>query len=375
MKYVLEVPQRIVTGWGTVSTIGSEVSTIGERVMVIHTKRLFNSSLIEEILLDLKNHGVYVICEHVSSGEPTVEQVEMVLKKVEEQNCDFVIGVGGGSVLDLVKAVAGLKFPNRKPVKDYFYGEKIPQKGIPWVAVPTTSGTGSEVTPNSVLSDEKIVKLSIRGDNFWLAKVVILDPQLTVSSPANVTAWSGMDALTQAVEAHTSKGANALTEPYSLKATTLIANSLMLAYKQPEDQKARTDMALGSLLTGVALANARLGIVHGVAHSIGLHFNVPHGLVCGTLLPWAIEYNQEVSKGKYKEIAQAIGIGTSASNLENWVRMINLELGIPYSIKEFGVTKEDLDRIVEESMPSGSLKANPRTTSREELYEFLAKQL
>jgi alcohol dehydrogenase class IV len=286
-----------------------------------------------------------------------------------------VIGVGGGSILDLAKAVAGLMIPNRKSVRDYFYGEAITERGIPWVAVPMTSGTGAEATPNSVLSDGKILKQSIRGDRSWLAKLVILDPQLTVSSPPNVTAYSGLDALTQAIESYTSKKATVLTEPYSFTAAKLIAKSILVAYEHPEDEQARTDMASGSLLAGMALANARLGIVHGVAHSIGLHFDVPHGLVCGTLLPWAIVYNQEVCADKYKELVQGMGVGNCADDLADWVRKINSHLGIPHSIKAFGVQRDDLKKIVEESMPSGSLKANPGTTSEEDLHEFLLNQL
>lgn len=375
MQCILEVPQKIVTGWGCIANIGSEVCSFGKRAVVIHSRRLVNSEVITGIIQELSNCDIKVICEHVSSGEPTVKQVETLIKKVEEHNGDFIIAVGGGSILDLAKAVAGLKFPNRKLVKDYFYGHTISENGIPWVAIPTTSGTGAEATPNSVLSEEQNSKQSIRGDRSWLARVVILDPELTVSSPPKITAWSGMDALTQAIESFTSVGATVLTEPYSLQATQLISKSLLVAYHSPEDKQARTDMALGSLLAGIALANARLGIVHGVAHSIGLHFNIPHGLVCGTLLPWAIRYNEEVSADKYSKLAKEIGVGNSASELESWIRLMNSKLGIPSSIKDFGVQLEDVNKIVEESMSSGSLKANPRPTSEQDLYNFLVNQL
>jgi alcohol dehydrogenase class IV len=375
MLNVLEIPQRIVTGWGALERIGTEVEALGQSALLIHSNRMSGSAPVSRIIKALSDAGKRIHCQPVASGEPTIQQVESVLSKAEAYGCDFVVGIGGGSVLDLSKAVAGLLFPQRLPVRDYFYGQPTPVSGVPWVAIPTTSGTGAEATPNAVLSDEKQLKMSIRGDRSWLASVVIVDPELTVSSPPNVTAWSGMDALTQAIESYTSTGANVLTEPYSLQAHTLIAKSLLVAYRHPDDRQARTDMALGSLLAGVALANARLGIVHGVAHSIGLHFDVPHGLVCGTLLPWAIEYNAEVCAEKYKTLAEQAGVGHDVADLVSWVREVNETLGIPYSIQAFGVTEEDVSRLVEESMPSGSLKANPRSTSAEELTAFLNEQL
>ncbi|MDQ0254094.1 alcohol dehydrogenase [Evansella vedderi] len=372
---IFEIPQRIVSGWGVISTIGKEAASLGKKVIIVHSRRLSKSSLLQDAIYSLNENDCAVMCIDVPSGEPTIEMVEIILKKAERHNCDLVIGIGGGSILDIAKAVAGLKFTNRTSVKEYFYGHQITNKGIPWVAIPTTSGAGSEATPNSVLSDEKNIKQSIRGDKSWLASIVILDPQLTVSCSKNVTAWSGMDALTQAIESYTSIGANVLTEPYSLESAKLIAKSLFKAYEYPEDKQARTDMAQGSLLAGIALGNARLGIVHGVAHSIGLHFNVPHGLVCGTLLPWAITYNEKVCSEKYIELAKTMKVGNSVNALKNWIIEMNSKMNIPSSIKEFGVTHKDLKQIVMESMPSGSLKANPRKTSEEELSDFLEKQL
>lgn len=375
LKHTLEFPRRIITGWDTISTIGDEVSSFGKTALLIYSTRLSESILINDIVNQLEKHNISVICATNKSGEPTIEQVEKILYQAELHHVDFVIGVGGGSILDVAKAVAGLKFPGRKSVRDYFYGLPLTNKGIPWVAVPTTSGTGAEATPNSVLSDDKRQKQSIRGDINWLATLVILDPQLTISCSPMITAYSGMDALTQAIESYTSKGASMLTIPYSLKAASLISNSILTAYEDPSNQQARTNMAHASLLAGMALANARLGIVHGVAHSIGLHFNIPHGMVCGTLLPWAISYNKMVCLNKYDQLAQEMGIGDTTQDLIKWLCQVNKKLGIPQSIKDFGIKREDLSNIVEESMPSGSLKANPREISQEDLFFFLEAQL
>ncbi|MEX2461095.1 MAG: iron-containing alcohol dehydrogenase [Paenibacillaceae bacterium] len=375
MSYILEVPPRIVSGWGSVSTIGTEVAALGRHAMLVYSERLEHSELLRQMIGYMENQGVRVFRSEVPTGEPTIDRVETILRAMEINKVEVVVGIGGGSILDTAKAAAGLCFSGRKEVKEYFYGLKPDNVGIPWVAVPTTSGTGAEATPNSVLSDEKKLKQSIRGDASWLPHAILLDPMLTVSCTPKVTAWSGMDALTQAIEAHTSKGANVLTEPYSLKASQLIVCSLKQAYENPKNQKARTDMAYGSLLAGIALANARLGIVHGIAHSIGLHYNVPHGLVCGTLLPWAIKYNNSVSAHKYGELAKSTGIGSKAEDLIEWVVHLNKILRIPPSLKEFGLDKKDFPRIVEESMPSGSLKANPRHTTEIDLIDFLQEQL
>lgn len=375
LLHLFEAPERIVAGWGVISRLGEEAKTVGKNLLLLCSSRTAESEWMKGIVGQLEREGLTVSVEVCDAGEPTVDAVEKLLRRAENLDADAVIGIGGGSVLDTAKAVAGLKFPDRRPVIDYFYGQPIERRGVPWIAVPTTSGTGSEATPNSVLSDGDKLKQSIRGDRSWIAARIILDPELTVSCPPNVTAWSGMDALTQAIESYTSAKANALTEPYSLKAAVLIAGSLETACREPGHRQARTDMAYGSLLAGIALANARLGIVHGVAHSIGLHFHVPHGLVCGTLLPWAIDFNQDVAGDKYAALARAIGAGSSARDLADWVRGLNRRLNIPSSIREFGVNKEDVPRIVEESMPSGSLKANPKPVSREELAGFLEAQL
>lgn len=371
MNGILEVPQRLVTGWGASASIGKEAADLGKRALVLCSRRLKQSELIQQVAEQLAGYQLAVSVHAGEPGEPDVKTVEQILHLAETNEIDVVVGIGGGSILDLAKAVAGLMFPGRKPVKDYFYGEKITGKGIPWVAVPTTSGSGAEATPNSVLSLGKELKQSIRGDRTWLASVVILDPQLTVVCSREVTAWSGMDALTQAIESHVSKGANVLTESYSLRSAQFIANNLYQAYEDPSNREARTGMAYGSLFAGIALANARLGIVHGIAHSIGIHYGVPHGLVCGILLPYSIRYNSGSCAGKYAELAGAMGIGESADELLEWVCSMNQKLGIPLSLAPYGLRREDFPVIVKESLPSGSLKANPKETTAQDLMEFL----
>lgn len=370
-----EIPPRIVTGWGSVGKLGDEALQLGKRVLIICSRRLKTSGLISDLFDKFEQAGEFAIVHEAQPGEPTIQETERVLQLAERHGIDVVVAIGGGSVLDLGKAVAGLCHPDRLPVRDYFYGKQPSGSGIPWVAVPTTSGSGAEATPNAVLSDEKHLKQSIRGDRRWLADIVILDPELTVHCPPNITAWSGMDALTQAIESYTAKGASELTEPYSLRSAVLLADSLLAAYEQPDNREARTKAAYGSLLAGMALANARLGIVHGVAHPVGLHYGIPHGLVCGILLPWAIRFNRPVCEDKYARLAKAMGIGKSADDLIAWIEQLKEKMEIPASLSKFGIKREDFPRIVRESMPSGSLKANPRHVTEEDLMAFLEEQL
>lgn len=374
MSIIFDVPKRTISGWNTVQSLAQEISALGKRPLLFHTERLGRSDIIVRITEHLQKDNLEVNHLIVESGEPTLSMVEAGLKQVIEKNADVIIGIGGGSILDLAKAVAGLRYSGSKTVKDYFYGSSPSQKGLPWVAIPTTAGTGAEATPNAVLSDGTI-KQSIRGSNHWLASLVVLDPQLTVDCSLSVTAQSGMDALTQAIESYISTGANVYTEPYSLRATKLISQSLLQAYHEPNNVQARSDMLIGSNLAGIALANARLGIVHGVAHSVGLKLSLPHGLVCGILLPWAIEYNREVSHSKYEQLAKVMGIGETCEDLISWIHHINKRLEIPYSLKELGLKKDWIEEIAKESLPSGSLKANPKPTSFKDLVEFLYIQL
>jgi alcohol dehydrogenase class IV len=374
MTIIFDVPNRTISGLSTFYSIGQEITELGKKPLLIHTRRFARSDNIVRITEQLQKENLVVNHLTVESGEPTISMVEAGLKQVREKNADVIIGIGGGSILDLAKAVAGLHNAGSKTVKDYFYGSSPSQKGLPWVAIPSTAGTGAEATPNAVLSDGTI-KQSIRGSHHWLASLVVLDPQLTIDCPMDVTAQSGMDALTQAIESYTSTGANVFTEPYSLRATKLISKSLLKAYHEPNNIRARSDMLIGSNLAGIALANARLGIVHGVAHSVGVKLNLSHGLVCGILLPWAIEYNREVSHSKYEQLAKEMGIGETCDDLISWIRNIKKKLEIPYSLKELGLKQDWIEEIAKESLPSGSLKANPKPTSFEDLVEFLNKQL
>lgn len=346
-------PTEVITGMGSFTELPQIVARLGERALVVRSPSAPEATPV----LDMA--GVSVVEADPILGEPTLAQVERALALARDEGVDVVIGVGGGSPMDAAKAVAGL-FRHEGPVRAYHVGgRKVSGGGLPLVTVPTTAGSGAEVTKNAVLTDtERNVKASIRHDE-WYPRVALVDPELTYSVPPPVTATSGSDALCQAVEAYVSTGATPVTDALAIEAVRLVARALPTAYRKPDFAQARADMHYGSLLAGLALSNARLGAVHGMAHPLGVRFGIKHGLVCGLLLPYVMEYNLEHARQKYGHIAVAMGVSDAELAVER-VRDLLDEIDIPARLRDVGVERAQFPAIVEESMPSGSLKHNPR---------------
>lgn len=365
--FQLVLPARTIFGWGKVGEIGSEAKKLGKRALVV-TGRSFlrTSGVLDQLVQALGEAGVEAVLFSQVEAEPSLATVEEGRTLLAEEGCDLVIGAGGGSGMDAAKAIAGLAREEGQ-VKDYFAGREITQPGLPWIAVPTTAGTGAEATKNSVLSHyESRVKKSIRSD-FWVADLVLWDPQLSSHMPPELTAATGMDALTQAIESYTSRWANPFTDGLARRAISLIGRNILLAYREGENREAREGMALGCYLAGIALTNARLGVVHGLAHPLGILYKLPHGLVCGVLLPYAMEYNLRVAKRKYADTAALMGLDTGGLTSQEAARLalkrvreLNKKMGLPPGLGELGLKEEDFDFIIRETMPSGSTAANPR---------------
>lgn len=315
-------------------------------------------------------------------AEPDCEQVDAVRARLREARCQVVVGLGGGSVIDAAKAAAGLHaspFPTREHLVG---GRPVPEEGLPWLALPTTAGAGAEATPNAVLTDRRArVKQSLRSWG-WLAAAAVVDPELTVACPPPVTARSGMDAFTQAVESYTSRWATPLTEALSFEAALRIARALPAAWADGRDLAAREDMAWGATMAGMALANARLGAVHGLAHAVGMALELPHGEVCAILLPWVMECNLPVVAAKYARLARELGVASpespdreAARALVDFVQGLQRRLGIRQRLGEAGLEPGMIPRIVEESLSSGSLAANPRALEAADLATILTRNL
>ena len=372
---------RIVFGSGTISHLPDYASQLGTHPLIVTGRgSLQRTGRLDKIIDDLEAHDLQVTVFEGVEPEPTLDTVERGRQVLRKRNCDLVIAIGGGSAMDVGKAIAGLA---NEPgsVIEYHTGRVLAASALPIIAAPTTSGTGSEVTSVSVLTDpERGVKASIRDDRL-MPKVALVDPELTLTLPPRPTADSGLDAFTQALEAYTSTGANFMTDAWALEAIQHIGSSLRQAYHHGDDLTARENMSLGSLLAGMALASARLGLVHGLAHPVGFLYHLPHGQACAILLPQVIRYNMPVSQAKYATVARSLGVtdeaddAAAAEALHQWVTELCEELEATASLGEFGATEADFDAIIAAAMKSGSTRHNPRPVTEADLHEFLQQML
>jgi alcohol dehydrogenase class IV len=320
------------------------------------------------------------------ASEPTTTLVKQAVEKARQAKCDLVIGIGGGSVLDTGKAVAAM-LTNPGQLEDYLEvvgrGQPLKERPVPYIAVATTAGTGAEVTRNDVLAvPEHKVKVSMRSP-LMLPRVAVVDPEMTYSMPPAVTASTGLDALTQVMEPYVSNKANPLTDGICKEGLKHAARSLRAAYEDGSDKQAREDMSLASLFGGLALANAKLGAVHGFAGPLGGMIHAPHGVICARLLPYVVETNVRALASRapdspalkrFGEVAQILTGDSSATASDGvaWVQELCAALKVP-PLSEFGLKGEDLPTAVAKAQKSSSMKGNPITLTDQELLDILTK--
>ena len=368
MASTFRTPERIVHGVGALDSLGEETARLGKKALLVTGKKaLERSGAISRMRRALAEAGVAVKGFSGVEPEPEVTSVDGGRAACREGGCELVIAAGGGSVLDVGKAIACLVNEEAK-TSEFLRGLEMTTTGIPCVAIPTTSGTGAEVTPNSVVCDRSVpIKKSIRGPGI-LPRVALLDPELTICVPPKLTAYSGADALTQAIESLVSIHATPLTKALSLYAIRLLKNSVAQAFDDGGNMEARTDAAYGSLMAGMALANARAGAAHGIAHPLGVRYNIPHGLVCGVLLPHVMEMNAAYAKSEFSELEAILG-----ENPPTFINKLLERLDMPARLTDFGLKESEFEVIASESMPSGSLKANPKKVEPEDVVMILEK--
>jgi alcohol dehydrogenase class IV len=373
------LPTRVITGLGCRQQLGAQARALGQRALLACSRgAAARSGFLDPLLASLDEAGVSWDLHAQVQGEPTLQVVAEGIDLVREGGHQVLIGVGGGSPMDAAKAIAGMALlPGR--VEEYHQGRKLEGPSLPLITVPTTAGSGAEVTKNAVLSDPgRHYKASIRSDD-WFARVTIVDPELTCSLPPAVTASSGSDALCQAIESYVSIGASPATDGLAGEAIRLIGRSLAPAFRRGDDLEARSGMLYGSLLAGMALANARLGGAHGMAHPLGIRFGIPHGTICGLLLPHVMAHSLAWAEGKYGQVAQWLGADVSdlpaagaAQQAVEEVRRLLSEIELPLRLRDLGVARSDFPLIIEESLPSGSLKHNPRPLGAADLQAILS---
>ena len=384
MRFEFATATRIIFGAGTLKEVGPLAAEMGRRAFVITGK---NPERAAPLLADLAAHQVETVTFAVP-GEPTTDLVREGTRQAREAGCDLVIGFGGGSPLDTGKTIAVL-LTNTGDLLDYLEvigkGQPLSQPPVPYIAIPTTAGTGSEVTRNAVIaSPEHGVKVSLRSP-MMLPRLALVDPELTYSVPPDVTASTGLDALTQVIEPFTCNAPNPLTDAICREGMRRAARSLRRAYERGDDVAAREDMAVVSLFGGLALANARLGAVHGFAGPLGGSFNAPHGAICGRLLPHVMAVNvqalQERLPGsealhRYDEVAQIL-IGSSKATARDgvaWVQALCEALHVP-PLSAYGVTPADFPSLVEKTAASNAVKGNAIPLTAEEMTEILTRAL
>jgi alcohol dehydrogenase class IV len=388
MHFEFSTAGRIVFGPGAVAELPAIAAALihghAGRAMVITGKDKIRHAL---VIGGLEQRGFNCTLFGVRA-EPTVALVREGARLLRDSACDVVIAIGGGSVIDAGKAIAALG-PNPSDVLEYLEivgkGKPLDHAPHPFIAVPTTAGTGSEVTRNAVLGvPEQGVKASLRSPSM-LPRAAIVDPELTLALPREITASTGLDALTQLIEPYVSNRANPLTDALCRDGLPRAARYLARACANGRDAEARAGMSYASLLGGLALANAGLGVVHGFAAPIGGMFDAPHGAVCAALLPHGMQANIEAlrrrapespSLVRYAEIAGMLmqNAAATAEDGTAWVRQLVERLGIP-PLRKYGIAPRHLGELVEKAERAGSMKANPAVLTREELSAALAAAL
>jgi alcohol dehydrogenase class IV len=371
MRFEFATATRIVFGEGTAATLPELARSFGKRPLVLTgASRERAASLVSAL-----SGETFAVAE-----EPTVDLVREGARRVQNAACDVVISVGGGSVIDAGKAIAAIATNGGEPLEFLEVvgkGQAISVPPLPFIAAPTTAGTGSEVTRNAVLgSTEHGVKASLRSP-MMQPRVAVVDPELTYGLPPAVTAYTGLDALTQLIEPYVSSRANPLVDAICVYGIKRVAGALRRTYHDGADKDARREMALASLFGGLALANAGLGVVHGFASPLGGQWKAPHGALCAAVLPHGMAANvaalrtrgpRHPALERYGEIARLL-TGRNDANAEDsidWVRALCAELKVP-ALRAWGVTEADLPGVVEKAAHASSMQANPLPLTSEEL--------
>ena len=374
---------RIVMGPGAAGGIAGEVRRLGGgRVMLVTDGGVAAAGLLEPVRAALEGSGMeYRVFDRVEP-EPRISVVDDCLEEARGFRPDIIAGIGGGSSIDISKSTA-VMWTNEGKVSDYFGIDLVPRPGLPTIMLPTTAGTGSEVTPVAILTDEgEGVKKGVVSPHL-VPRVALLDPELTLGLPPGITASTGMDALCHAIESFTSVNATGLTDLLASRAMAIIYGNIQTAYTRGGDLDARSSMLEGSLLAGMAFGNAGTTAVHAFSYPIGAEFHIPHGLANAIMLPHVMRFNIAGNPGKFALVASALGLPTDGMDdleaSEAAVRAMEklaAELGVARRLSEFGVEEKDIDRLSSALMKvTRNLSNNPRPVTLEDARDLYGKAL
>ena len=372
-------PTRIIFAEGAAAQVGPHAARLGaRRVLVVSDPGVVRAGLTRPIVESIAGAGLESSVYDAVEPDPRIEIVERALEAYTSRGCDLLVAVGGGSSMDTAKAAAILT-TNPGRIRAYEGWEKFDQPPAPLFAVPTTVGTASEVTPFLVITDpEARFKFTI-GSPLAAPRIAFLDPLLVLGLPGNVTAATGMDALTHAIESYTSLLATPLTEGLALHAIRLLAANIRAAVANSHNLAAMTAMLVGANVAGLAYSNTRLGNVHAMAHPLGAFWKIPHGVANALLLPHVMEFNALACPAKLLEIARAMGEPAPAGLAEYdaalqaaaAVRRLERDLGLPERLRDLSVDRASIPDMAADAMKSANIAINPRKTTINELIGLL----
>ena len=379
----LRSPHLILAGFGALDRLGQEAMNIGsKKALMVTDKGVVNSGIEKKVKDHLEKNGVNVEIFDKVMSDPDIANAEACIEMAKMDRYDLIIGVGGGSSMDIA-SIASVMVTNTGTVYDYFGINLVKNPGIPTILIPTTAGTGAEATPNAVFTDTKErLKKTVVSPHI-LPQVAIIDPLLHLSMPPSVTSSSGIDALTHAIESYTSNNATVLTDLFAKESMIMIGRSLRTAVANGNDMEARYNMAIGSLYSGISLANAGVTAVHALAYPLGGQFNVAHGIANGLLLPYVMEFNVLGNIPKFAQIAQFLGEKLDHLSLleqayqgAKAVKAIYRDLKIPQSLTQLKVPKEAIPAMAKAAVNVTRLMGNnPRTMTVQDVERIYEKAL
>ena len=380
-EFSFSVPQEIIVGKGSLARLSEAAEKLGgKHGFIISGPHLNKMGIVASCSESLENAGIKVDAYTETEGNPSVETVEKAAAAFCKSGADFIIALGGGSPMDVAKAVAIVALYGGS-ITEYEGGGRVPGDIIPLIAIPTTAGTGSEVTAFSVITDHsRNYKLTVFSYKL-IPAYAILDPELLTTAPVSVAAACGIDAMVHALEAYISKDASPFSDAMAEKALELIGKNIRRYVADRTDIEAAEAMITGSLFAGIAFSWARLGDVHAMSHPVSAYFDVPHGVANAILLPTIVEYNALADRGKYLKLFNYISL-TPASEAEfepfmlvDLLTELNEQLGIPGSLGEVGVTADKFDAMADDAMKSGNIAVNPRSTTKKDVLSLYEKAL
>lgn len=371
----LKVPPKIIYGSGSASTVGQEVRSLGARhILLISDHGLHSAGIVDEVVASLKKEGFSFSTYLDVETEPSVESVRPCVEFASRETCDLVIGLGGGSVLDTAK-VAAMLLSNGGAVEDYLGTDLVKRPALPAILMPTTAGTGAEVTPNALFYVPARRNKEAVVSRFIVPEVALVDPALTLSLPVHITAATGVDALCHAIESFTASNATPLSMPFARVAIRLIATHLRGAVVRPDNLEAREGMALGSLYAAISLANSGTNAVHALAYPLQGLNRITHGVANSLLLPYVMEFNLLGDLERFAHVAELMGqpiarlsLRDAAGACARLCQQLAEDVGIPKRMREVGIQETQLDDLVEGAWAvQRLLRNNPRPINREDI--------